>query len=255
MANNEDTLFREVEEELRRERVQELWNRYGTYFLIAAVAVVAGVWSGRFYFDRQQATAAAAGAAYDEALDFVSKSKPAEAVTAFEKLAGSGPAGYAALAKMQLAAAHLKAGEKAKAAEALQSLADSQSADQTLRQIASLQLAMLKIGDGAFTEAENRLNDLAADTSPWRANARELIAVAALKQGKLDAARSALELVLADPTAPAGVRSRVQVLLGTIVANDLAKAASATATAAPTAAPDAPRGATPGGQTPVGDKK
>ncbi|MBL8566209.1 MAG: tetratricopeptide repeat protein [Hyphomicrobiaceae bacterium] len=231
MANNEDTLFREVEEELRRERMQDLWNRYGTYFLVAAVALVVGVWGARFYQERKAATAAAAGAEFEKAIALVEKSKTAEAIAAFSEIAKSGPAGYAALARLQLASTYAKSGDKAKAMEALEALAASSSADPTLKSLASLQLATMKVGDGAFTEVENRLNDLAADTSPWKASARELIAVAALKAGKVDTARAALEQVLADPAAPAGVRNRVQVLLSGIVAKDMA--------AAPPAAPAA----------------
>ena len=224
MANNEDTLFREVEEELRRERMQDLWNRYGTYFLVAAVALVVGVWGARFYQERKVAAAAAAGAEFEKAVALVEKSKTAEAIAAFSEIAKTGPAGYAALARLQLAATYAKSGDKAKAMEALEALAASSSADPTLKSLASLQLATMKVGDGAFTEVENRLNDLAADTSPWKASARELIAVAALKAGKVDTARAALEQVLADPAAPAGVRNRVQVLLSGIVAKDMAAA-------------------------------
>lgn len=224
MANNDDALFREVDEELRRERAQELWNRYGTYFIVAALALVVGVWGARFYMDRQAAAAAAAGAKFDKAIALAEENKSAEAIAAFEELARSGPAGYAALAKLQIAAAHTKSGDKAKAAVALEALANDKSADQILRSLAGLQLAMLKVGDGDFTAIENRLNDLAADTSPWKANARELIAVGALKAGRTDAARTALEQLLADPATPAGVRNRAQILLGGIVAKDVAAA-------------------------------
>lgn len=231
MANNEDTLLREVQEELRRERMQQLWNRYGTYFLVAAVGILAAVAGTRYYIDSKAAAAAAAGAAFDKALALASQSKPADSLAAFDDLAKSGPKGYAALARLQVAAAHLKAGDKAKAAEALKLLAEDGAADSTLKSLAALQLASLKVGDGAFTEVENRLNDLAADTSPFRANARELIALGALKAGRTDTARAALEQILADPGAPQGARNRAQVLLSGIVAGDLAKPA------APAAAP------------------
>lgn len=225
MANNDDTLIREVEEELRRERMQELWNRYGTYFVIGAVAVVAMVGGVRLYKDREASAATAAGKAFESAIALAEKSKADEAKAAFEDIAKNGPAGYAALARLQLAAAAVKAGDKAKAAAAYTALADDSRADSTLRSLAALQLAMLKVGDGAFTEVENRLNDLAADTSPWKSNARELIAVAEFKAGKVDKARAELEQILADPAAAASVRDRAQILLAEIVAADLAKGA------------------------------
>lgn len=248
MANNEDTLIREVEEELRRERLQEIWNRYGTYVLLGAVAVVAAVGGGRFYQDRQAAAAAAAGSAFEKAVTLIEKSKPDEARAAFEELARNGPSGYAALARLQLAAAYAKAGDKTKATETYTALADDKRTDATLRSLAALHLSMSKVGDGAFTEVENRLNDLAADTSPWKSNARELIAVAQLKAGKVDKARAELEQILADQTAAASVRERAQILLAEIVAADLAKSATDAGAPAPAPAANAPAASAPQGQ-------
>lgn len=88
-----------------------------------------------------------------------------------------------------------------------------------------MQAASLKIGEAGFTEVENRLNDLAADASPWRAAARELIALAAFKAGKHDVARRSLEQILADRTAPNDVRERAQVIMAEIISAELANAA------------------------------
>lgn len=253
MANNDDTLIREVEEELRRERMQEIWNRYGTYVLLGAVGIVAAVGGGRLYQDSRAAAAAAAGTAFEKAVTLVEKSKPDEARAAFEDIARNGPPGYAALARLQLAAAYTKAGDKAKAAETYAALADDKRADGTLRSLAALHLSMSKVGDGAFTEVENRLNDLAADTSPWKSNARELIAVAQLKAGKVDKARAELEQILADQAAAPSVRERAQILLAEIVAADLVRMAPDAASGA-AAAPAAPAAQTPAAQAPQGQQ-
>ena len=37
-----DQLFREVDEEVRQDRLQDLWKRYGIYAAVAAVLIVAG---------------------------------------------------------------------------------------------------------------------------------------------------------------------------------------------------------------------
>ncbi len=95
-----------------------------------------------------------------------------------------------------------------------------------MKSFAKLQVGALKIGEADFTEVENRLNDLTGDSSPWRANARELIALAAYKAGKMDAARKPLEQILADPTSPSDVRERAQMLMAEIISADLAKTSS-----------------------------
>ena len=227
MAKNEDTLLREVEEELRRERMEQLWKQYGSYFVVMALAIIIGVGGYKFYQTRQIAAANTAGAAYEIASNLVQDGKRDDARKAFDELIKSGPSGYAALARLKLAGLEIAAGEKAKALAHYEALASSGNADALLRSFARLQAAALKVGEADFTEVENRLNDLAGESSPWRANARELIALAALKAGKTDTARKALENVMADRAAPADVRERAQILMSEIVAADLAKKAAA----------------------------
>ncbi len=227
MANNEDTLIREVEEELRRERMEQLWKQYGSYFLVMALAIIIGVGGFKFYQTRQLAAANTAGAAYEAAANLIQDGNQDDARKALDELIKTGPSGYAALARLKLAGLELGAGEKAKALAQYEALAGAAGADGLLRSFARLQAAALKIGDADFTEVENRLNDLVGESSPWRANARELIALAALKAGKNDTARKALENVMADRTAPADVRERAQIMMGEIVASDLAKKAAA----------------------------
>ena len=222
MANNDDSLLREVEEELRRERMEQLWKQYGTYFVIAALAVVVVVAGWKYYQSQQISAAYTAGAAYEKASSLADDSKSDEARKAFEDLVKSAPSGYAALARLKLAGLENAAGEKAKALAQYEALAASNDADPLLRSFAKLQAAALKIGDADFTEVENRLNDLTADTSPWRANARELVALAAFRAGKKDVARKTLEQLLADRNAPSDVRERAQVIMAQIIAEELA---------------------------------
>lgn len=239
MANNDDTLIREVQEELRRERMQQVWDRYGTYLLAAALALVLGVGGYQAYVWQRTSAANSAGTAYEKATYLADDGKADEALAAYRELAQNAPAGYAALARLKVAAAEFKAGRKAEALAAYEALAAQSAADPLLRSFAKLQATSLKIGDLDFTEVENRLNDLVKAEGPWRANARELLAVAALRAGRVDQARSVLEQVLADRTSPASVRERAQVLMSQVVAADLAKAPAEKAASAASEAPQA----------------
>ena len=251
MANNEDTLLREVEEELRRERMEQLWKQNGSYFLVAAVALVIAVAGYKFYEGRKIAASNAAGAAFENAQHLATEKKTDDARKVFEDLAKSGPAGYRALAQLKLAALALETGDKAKAIASYEALAGDGQADGLLKSFAKLQAAALKIGDADFTEVENRLNDLTGESSPWRANARELIALAALKAGKNDVARRSLEQILADRASPNDVRERAQVMMAEIIAAELAASAKSAPEASAgekPAAPAAKDGATAGAE-------
>ncbi|MFV0367603.1 MAG: tetratricopeptide repeat protein [Hyphomicrobiaceae bacterium] len=223
MADTNDHLFREIEEEMRRERMENIWKKYGTYFFVLAAVIVLAVAGLQYYRYQQSAAANTAGAEFDRAAFLQQEKKPQEASKAFEEVAKTGPTGYATLARFRLAGLALENGDKPKALSQYEAISAMSDADPLFKSFAELQIAALKVGDADFTEVENRLNDLTSETSPWRSNARELVGLAALKAGKLDVARKSLEQVLADPLAPPQVRERAQIMMAEIIAADLVK--------------------------------
>src|ERR1700686_852426 len=79
-------IFTEVDEEVRREQLKKLWERYSNYIIAAAFLVVAAVaaWRGYEYWETRRA--AEAGAAYDAAAQLAAEGKHDEAEAAFAKL-------------------------------------------------------------------------------------------------------------------------------------------------------------------------
>lgn len=234
MVDKNDTLLREVDEELRREQMEKLWQRYGSVIVAAAALFVAGVGVYKWMEGRRIAAAEAAGTQFEQALRLSNDKKPDEATKLFETLAKDGPRGYAALAKLQLASQHAGAGRAAEALAAYETLAKDAGADDLLRGFAQVQAASLRAGQADFTEMQNRLNDLVGDASPWRANARELLGLAALKAGKTAEARREFERLLGDRNTPPAVLDRAKIVLGSIIAAETAaKPAPAPAATAP----------------------
>ncbi|MCC8938164.1 tetratricopeptide repeat protein, partial [Bradyrhizobium sp. Arg68] len=87
-------LFDEVDEEVRRERLQKLWDKYSLHIIALAILIVAGVggWRGYEYLEAKKA--AEAGAAFDRAAELSEQNKHAEAEAAFADLAAKAPTGY-----------------------------------------------------------------------------------------------------------------------------------------------------------------
>lgn len=235
MANQEDGFLREVEEELRRERLEKIWKQYGTYIIVAALLIVVGVAGYKYVESSRLAAAQKTGARYQEALALVEDGKEGSAAKEFETIASEGGKGYQALAQLQLAGALLKEGKSEDALAAYQKLADNGSADKMLSQYAALQVASLRLGKADFTEMQNRLNPLIGDESPWRYSARELLGLAAFKAGKNDEARNLLTPLLVDQKAPRSITDRVQIVLAELAGSELAKKKSDNAS--PSSAP------------------
>jgi hypothetical protein len=222
MTNENDSLLREVDEELRREQLQKLWKRYNGLILGAAAFIVLGVAGYQFLETRRLTTAEASGARFAAAESLSDEKKKDEAEKAFKSIADDGQAGYAALAKLRLAGADAKAGKTADAVATYDSLAKQGGADPLLKSFAQLQAASLRMSDGDYAEIENRLTPLLGDDSPFAKSARELLGIAAYKAKKYDDARKYLEPLLIDPNTSEDQQERVKIIMGDMAAAQVA---------------------------------
>ncbi len=224
MSMDRDSLLREVDEELQRERLEKLWKQYGTYVIGAVVAVLAGIGIFKWWEGRKAAAADLAGQRYEAALDLIKSGKADEAQAALSAIAKTSAASYPVLAQLAIAGQAVKAGKLAEASAAYDVVV-ARAADPLIKDFARLQSTALKIDSADFTEVQNRLNALIGDSSPWRYLAREQLGVAAMRSGRLDDARSTLAPLSQDPRAPVAVRERAGALMALVVAIDQEKAA------------------------------
>ena len=97
-------LFDEVDEEVRREQLKKLWDKYSIFIVAGALLIIAAVggWRGYQYFEAKKA--AEAGGAFDKAVELSDANKHAEAEAAFNELAAKAPSGYRILARLRAAA-------------------------------------------------------------------------------------------------------------------------------------------------------
>ena len=200
-------IFREIDEELRRDNLLKLWQRYGKY-LIAVVVVVLVVAGGIVaWHDYRASERRAQAARYATALGFVRDGKEAEAVSAFGSLAKEG-GGYGLLAAFDQAELLAKNGDRKGAIAAYDRLASSSEIDPEFRDLAVLLSVMHALPDQDGKAAVERLKPLTASGNPWRAPALDLTAAAKLKSGDRDAAREIYQQLADDATAPQALRAR-----------------------------------------------
>lgn len=205
-------LFDEVAEDLRAERASRVWRRYGTMIAAFALAVMIGVgaWQGWRWNERRQAEAVAGTFLAVHQASEVPGADMGEMARRFGAIAPGAPGGYRLLSEMRQAALLSESGDKARAREIWNHVASDTTADPLWRNLASLLWVLhgLELDTPAALDA--RLGPLVADGSPWRASARELQALVALRAGQPAAARQTLLALAADPTTPPGVRDRAQ---------------------------------------------
>ena len=205
-------IFREVDEEVRREQLKKLWDRYGNYVVVAAVLLVAAVAAWRAYMWWEAKKAAETGAAFEAATTLAEAGKRGEAEAAFAKIAADGTAGYRHLARMREAAELAQSDAKA-AIAAYDQIAADRAVGPVLQDLAALRAAALLIDTGALQEAQRRLEPLAANDRTFRHTAREFLVLAAWRAGDATAAKRWSDLIMTDAQTPAATRSRVEMLM------------------------------------------
>jgi len=204
-------IFQEVDEEVRREQFQKLWDRYQVYVIAAAVLIVLAVAGWRAYDWWETKKASEAGAAFEAAIALGEQGKHAEAEAAFSKLAQDSATTYRTLALVRAAAELAQTDPKA-AIAAYDKIAANASVGSDLRDLAGLRAGSLLIDSGSFTDASQRLEPVAGPDHTFRHTARELLALAAWRAGNTAAAKRWIETINTDAATPPDERSRMEML-------------------------------------------
>lgn len=209
-------IFREVDEEVRKERAQKLWQKYGTVVVAACVLVVVatgGRVAWREYTESRQQEEAGR---YVAALLLAENGETGSAIASFDSLAAEASDGYAVLARFQEAALKARDGDAEGAIRTYELIAANDGFDQIYRDLATLKAAMLQLDGADPSGLSARLAPLAEDGQPWRLAARELQALLQYRNGDLEASREAFEALANDASAPNNMKARAREMLAAI---------------------------------------
>jgi hypothetical protein len=200
-------IFREIDEELRRDNLLKLWSRYGRY--VIAVAVLALVIAGGIvaWREYQGSERRAQAQRYSNALALVREGKDGDAAKVFALLAREG-GGYGVLASFEEAGLLAKTGDRKGATAAYDRISASPGIDPEFRDLAVLLSAAQRLADEDAAAAIEHLQKLTASGNPWRASALDLTAAAKLKAGDRSGALAIYKELADDASAPQGLRAR-----------------------------------------------
>ena len=211
-------IFQEVNEEVRREQLKKLWERYGGYLIAACIVLVMGVGAWRGYQWWQAKQAAQSGAAFEQAVTLAESGKHQEAAAAFAKLSADATGGYRVLARLR-EAAELATTDRKAAVAAYDAIATDNRAGQVVQDLAAVRAGFLLVDTAPYSEILQRLEPAVAPDRAFRHSAREILALSAWKTGDMSAARRWTEMIMGDPQTPPGPRSRAEMLSELIAAS------------------------------------
>ena len=209
-------IFREVDEEVRKQKASELWRRYGTVVVAAAVLIVLGMmaYKGWVYF--QSLEREKLSESFDAAVRLAEAGDSAQASNAFAALAEPDGDGYPLLAALEQANLLAEAGDVQAASAIWDEVAASEAAGPGFRGIATLLSVLHQLESGDPQTLRARLEPMASEGQTFRSGALELMAALALREGRKEEAADLYRAIADDLSAPSGLRARATQMLAAL---------------------------------------
>ncbi|MBX9459953.1 MAG: tetratricopeptide repeat protein [Brevundimonas sp.] len=208
-------VFDQVEEELRSDRYKRLARTWlpvaGGVLLVALIAALA--WWG--WQKMETSKADKASIAYQRGLESLQSDNLVGADAAFVQAANEGNAAYKALALQHRAGIAIQQNRIPAAVELLDEAAGA-TRDPLLRDGAAYKAALLLMDTASLEDVQARLEPLTEEGRPFRAFAREALAMAQLQHGKTAEARSTLVVLKNSLDTPRELSQRAELALASI---------------------------------------
>ena len=208
-------VFDQVEEELRSDRYKRLARTWlpvvGGILLVALIAALA--WWG--WQKMETSKADKASIAYQRGLDSLQSNNLVGADAAFTQAADQGNAAYKALALHHRAGIAVQQNRIPAAVELLDEAAGA-SRDPLIHDAAAYKAALLLMDTASLEDLQGRIEPLIEDGRPFRAFAREALAMAQLQHGKTAEARQTLVVLKNSLDTPREISQRAELAISAI---------------------------------------
>jgi hypothetical protein len=144
--NKDEAFLREVDEELRKERMNAMFARYGWLVIAGVVLLLAAIGGWIWYQEHRKAVAGEQGEALISALQAAESGNTADAQATFDELAESNIEAYRAAGLFSRAGLQLEAGDEAAAIATLKAIAEDSRLAEPYRHAALIRQTRLRAG-------------------------------------------------------------------------------------------------------------
>ena len=211
-----ETFVREVDENLRRDRARDFFQKNGTWLIIAVVLFLAAsggfIWWKQHQLQRSGAEVEKLAEIYKD----IGGGNMAQAPQQLDELSNSGSKAVRASALFARAALALLQGDTKLATSTYKSIANDSSLPQAYRDAALIRQTALEFDQLQPQEVIARLGPLAKPGEPWFGSAGEMSALALIKQGKKEEAGQLFAAIAKDNGVPEAIRTRSVQVAGTL---------------------------------------
>lgn len=205
---------REVDDELRRDQLASIWQRWGRWIIIGIVAALLALGAFLYWQSRQAEQAGVEGEQLSGAMDDLAADKTQGLTPRLTALTNSRVPGYKAAAALTLADLAVQKGDVKSAAAQFGAVAANTSVAQPYRDLALIRQTATEYDTLKPEQIVARLKPLAIPGNPWFGSAGEMVGVAYMKMNKPDLAGATFKAMIGDQQVPQTIRSRIVQLAG-----------------------------------------
>jgi hypothetical protein len=199
-------IFREVEEDIRRERFEHIWKQYGDYIIAGFALIIIAIAGYELWQRYETSQRLKASETLIAAQQLADSGDFTRATPAFAVVAKEAPSGYAEMARLAQAASLLAAGQRTEAVTIYKSIAADDSG--VIGSVALIRAGWALSDVAPRSELETLLAPLTDPTSPWRHTAREILAYADFHAGEFQKAQAEFQALGDDKDASEPLRRR-----------------------------------------------
>jgi hypothetical protein len=203
-----ETFVKEVDENLRRDRVRDFFKENTSYLIGALVLFLAASGGIIWYQQHKVQTAEAHVEQLAQIYKDISVGNTAKVPQQLDDLSQSSSKAVRATALFTRAALAVQQNDQKLAVATFKKIGDASSLPQPYRDAALIRQTALEFDQLSPSEVITRLQPLAKAGEPWFGSAGEMTALAMVKQGKKQEAGQLFAAIAKDKNAPESIRNR-----------------------------------------------
>lgn len=215
-TDSSDPFFREVDENYRREQLENFAKQYGVWIVAAVILLLAAVGGWLYWQNQQQQQAAQQSEELSAIYADIAAGRLDSVPQRLEQLETSNNDLVRASALLTRAAVALEQNEREAAISSYRELAEDEGMTQAYRDIATIRLTAMEFDALEPGQIIARLQPLAQPGQPWFGSAGELTALAHMRQNQNEQAGRLFAAIAADRQVPESIRSRAVQIAGTL---------------------------------------
>jgi hypothetical protein len=214
-----DTFVREVDENLRRDRIRDFFKDNGSLLVVALILFLAAAGGAIWYQQHKQQVAEGHVEQLAEIYKDIGVGKTANVAKQLDDLSNSSSKSVRATALFTRAAFAIQQNDQKLAIATFKKINEDSSLPSSYRDAALIRQTALEFDQMQPQQVVTRLEPLAKPGNPWFGSAGEMTALALIKEGKKQESGQLFATIAKDKSVPDSIRNRAIQISGSLGAD------------------------------------